>query len=53
MKNKEAIDQESNGFNRRNFIAKTIIAGAGLATLAASQKRGEGTNWRTKYAANR
>jgi len=37
MKNKEAIDQESNGFNRRNFIAKTIFAGAGLATLTASQ----------------
>jgi len=37
MKNKEAIDQESNGFNRRNFIAKTIFAGAGLAMSAASQ----------------
>jgi hypothetical protein len=37
MKNQEAIDQESNGFNRRNFIAKTIFAGAGLATLAAAQ----------------
>ncbi len=37
MKNKEAIDQVSNGFNRRNFIAKTIFAGAGVAALAASQ----------------
>jgi len=33
MKNKEA----SNGINRRRFIAKSIFAGAGLATLAASQ----------------
>ncbi len=37
MKNKQSIDQESNGINRRSFIAKTIFAGAGLATLAASQ----------------
>ena len=37
MKNKEAIDQKSNGIKRRNFIAKTIFAGAGLATSAASQ----------------
>jgi aryl-alcohol dehydrogenase-like predicted oxidoreductase len=37
MKNKEAIDQESNGVDRRRFIAKTIFAGAGLAVLAASQ----------------
>jgi hypothetical protein len=37
MENNEAIDQEGNGINRRSFIAKTIFAGAGLATLAASQ----------------
>ena len=37
MKNHKAIDQESNGVNRRSFIAKTIFAGAGLAALAASQ----------------
>jgi aryl-alcohol dehydrogenase-like predicted oxidoreductase len=37
MKNHEAIDQESNGINRRGFIAKTIVAGAGLAALATSQ----------------
>jgi len=30
----KAIDQESNGVNRRSFIAKTISAGAGLAALA-------------------
>ena len=35
--NNMAIDQESNGVNRRSFIAKTIFAGAGLATFAASQ----------------
>jgi aryl-alcohol dehydrogenase-like predicted oxidoreductase len=35
MKNKEAIAQESKGINRRGFIAETIFAGAGLATLAA------------------
>jgi aryl-alcohol dehydrogenase-like predicted oxidoreductase len=37
MKNHKAIDQESNGIDRRNFIAKTIFAGAGVAALAASQ----------------
>jgi len=37
MKNHKAIDQESNGINRRSFIAKTIFAGAGLAALTASQ----------------
>jgi len=37
MKNHKAIDPESNGINRRSFIAKTIFAGAGLAALAASQ----------------
>ena len=37
MKNNEAIDRESNGINRRSFIAKSIFAGAGLAALAASQ----------------
>jgi hypothetical protein len=37
MKNHKAIDQESNGINRRSFIATTIVAGAGLAVLAASQ----------------
>jgi hypothetical protein len=31
MKNHKAIDQESNGINRRRFIEKTIFAGAGLA----------------------
>ena len=45
-KNTEAIDsraQESNDINRRNFIAKTLFAGAGLAAgslaLAASQNQ--------------
>jgi len=37
MKNHKAIDQETNGLDRRNFIAKTIFAGAGAAALAASQ----------------
>lgn len=37
MKNHKVIDQESSGVNRRGFIAKSIFAGAGLATLAASQ----------------
>jgi hypothetical protein len=41
MKNHEAIDQESNGINRRGFIAKTIVAGAGLAALATSQTSAE------------
>ncbi len=39
MKNHKAIDHESNGTNRRSFIAKTIFAGAGLAALAASQNQ--------------
>jgi aryl-alcohol dehydrogenase-like predicted oxidoreductase len=39
MKNNKAIDQESNGIHRRNFIEKTIFAGAGLAALAASQNQ--------------
>jgi aryl-alcohol dehydrogenase-like predicted oxidoreductase len=37
MKNHKPIDQETNGIDRRNFIAKTIFAGAGVAALAASQ----------------
>lgn len=37
MKNRKAIDQESNGVDQRGFIAKTIFAVAGLAVLAASQ----------------
>ena len=37
MKNHKANDQESVGIKRRGFIATTIFAGAGLATLAASQ----------------
>jgi len=37
MKKKQSIDQKSDGISRRSFIATTIIAGAGLATLAASQ----------------
>ncbi len=55
MKNKEVIDQESNGVNRRSFIAKTIFAGAGLAALAASQNKASGqtgTRNNTKSAAN-
>jgi len=39
MKNKEAIDQESNGINRRSFLENTFVAGAGLAALAASQNQ--------------
>ncbi len=55
MKNKEAIDQESNEINRRNFIAKTIFAGAGLAALAASQNQASAQTVKrnnTKSAAN-
>ena len=37
MKNKEAIDQESNEVDRRSFIAKTIFAGVGSLALTASQ----------------
>jgi hypothetical protein len=57
MKNHKAIDQESNGINRRNFIAKTIFAGAGLAALAASQNElsaqtvGQGTERTTEKLA--
>ena len=36
MKNK-AIDRESNGVDRRSFIAKTMFAGVGSLALAASQ----------------
>ena len=39
MKNHKAIDQESDGVNRRSFLEKTIFAGAGLAALAASQNQ--------------
>jgi aryl-alcohol dehydrogenase-like predicted oxidoreductase len=35
MRNKQSIDQASNGINRRSFITQTIIAGAGLAAVAA------------------
>jgi len=55
MKNKEATDQESNGVDRRSFIAKTIFAGAGLAALAASQNQTSaqtGARNNTKSAAN-
>ena len=55
MKNHKAIDQESNGVNRRSFIAKTIFAGAGLAGLAASQNQASaqtGNRDNTKSAAN-
>ena len=55
MENKEAIDQESNGVNRRSFMAKTIFASAGIAALAASQDKASaqtGTRNNTKSAAN-
>jgi len=55
MKNKEAIDQEGNGINRRSFIEKTIFAGAGLAALAASQHQASAQTVKqnnTKSAAN-
>jgi len=35
MKNKQSIDQETDGINRRSFIAQTVFAGAGLAAVAA------------------
>ena len=38
MKNNQSIDQESNGINRRSFIAQTIFAGAGLAAVAAQNE---------------
>lgn len=55
MKNKQAINQESNGVDRRSFIAKTIVAGAGLAASAASQSQANaqtGTRNNTKSTAN-
>jgi aryl-alcohol dehydrogenase-like predicted oxidoreductase len=55
MKNKEAIDQESNRVDRRSFIGKTIFAGAGLAALAASQHQASAQTVKrnnTKSAAN-
>jgi aryl-alcohol dehydrogenase-like predicted oxidoreductase len=45
-KNKETTLQESNGINRRDFIAKTMLAGAGLAVssiaCATPQNRSNG-----------
>src|SRR4029079_11676916 len=55
MENKEAIDQDSNGVNRRSFMEKTIFASAGIAALAASQDKASaqtGTRNNTKSAAN-
>ena len=55
MKNHKAIDQESNGINRRSFIEKTIFAGAGIAALAASQNQTSaqtGKRNNTKSASN-
>lgn len=55
MKNKEATDQESNGVDRRSFIAKTISAGVGSLALAASQNEARaqtGTRNNTKSAAS-
>ena len=55
MKNHKAIDQESNGVDRRSFIANTIFAGAGLAALSASQNQTSaqmGARNNTKSAAN-
>jgi len=55
MKNKEAIDQESNRVDRRSFIGKTIFAGIGSLALAASQDQASaqtGTRNNTKSAAN-
>jgi aryl-alcohol dehydrogenase-like predicted oxidoreductase len=55
MKNHKANDQESVGIKRRGFIATTIFAGAGLATLAASQNEASaqtGTQNNTNSAAN-
>jgi len=55
MKNKEAIDQESNGVDRRSFIGKTIFASIGSLALAASQNEASaqtGTRNNTKSAAN-
>jgi len=54
MKNKEAIDQESNGFDRRSFIARTIFAGVGSLALASQNEASAqtGTRNNTKSAAN-
>lgn len=55
MKNKEAIDQESTGVDRRSFIAKTIFAGVGSLALAASQNEASaqtGTRNNTNSAGN-
>src|SRR5689334_22030905 len=55
MKNKEAIDQESIGVDRRSFIAKTISAGVGSVALAALQDEASaqtGTRNNTKSADN-
>jgi len=55
VKNKEAMDQESNRVDRRSFIGKTIFAGAGSLALAASQNEASaqtGTRNNTKSAAN-
>ncbi|HXQ71873.1 MAG TPA: aldo/keto reductase [Pyrinomonadaceae bacterium] len=55
MKNHKAIDQESNGVDRRSFIAKTIFAGVGSLALAASQNEASaqrGTRNNTKSAPN-
>jgi len=54
MKNKEATDQESNGVDRRSFIAKTIFAGVGSLALASQNEASAqtGTENNTKSAAN-
>jgi len=55
MKNKEATDQESNGVDRRSFIAKTISAGVASLALAASHNEASaqtGSQNYTKSAAN-
>jgi len=55
MKNKEATGQESNGVDRRSFIATTIFAGVGSLALAASRTEAStqtGTRNNTKSAAN-
>jgi len=54
MKNKEAIDQESNGFDRRSFIARTIFAGVGSLALASQNEASAqtGTRNNTKSSAN-
>lgn len=38
MKNKQSIDQASNGINRRNFIAQSIVAGASLAAVGGQNE---------------